>query len=829
MPYKGSRGLVSSSNDVAITTVVSNITTIRPEEEEGRQVARQGRDMGRGQRSQQWLLPWQLLVALCVQRGGGELSDFVSRFERVRMQAFSVPPTRSVDAMDVAADSQGGYRVSFMAYGQHFNLSLAEDPRHVNRIPVFVHNTSGVSKVAYEADYSLYIGRLEDNPRSEVMGYFRDGVFDGVIRTENNVYFVEPADNFFLEKQNYDAVVYSGMEVMTPDCVAMKGGARACFQNTTRAAIGPSKKLQRLSADADLLTRMSAQRMRSSTSGASSGLRVCGVELLADHTFFRSRSRNVNLVVQEMILHLHYADLVFRNTDFQLPFRVGLIPEKVTIFTEPSSKGYPLGQEDLLAKDYLASFSFYVQRHCLVVGFSHRPFESNTLGISFVANPDPEGPVGGICELPMRFIDQDTIHSFNIASITTSTSNRKRVPHGVSFGTVTHEIGHSFGSPHDPAADPACHPIGKSGFFIMVKYSVDGSLPNHRAFSPCSVRDMRKVLGAKGTCLAEDGARCGNGIIEPGEECDCGSEATCDTLDPCCSPAPSGSQLHEALVPPQTDLPCTVRRAGGSTCSPRSSACCSDQCGATLLRSVVQLVVPTFRRVHGVRRLRRQGRVPGADGARRRVSVPRNQEDLPTGQVPVHPVPGPGPAGLRVRGRRAVRERRVPHLLPQRLSRRLPARHRARPQVAGRPPLRPALGLLLPRPARTVRRVRHVHRVAHRYRTVAASRRRGRCRRPWRTSCRSFFCRRYWAGYNKKIVARLECFDPCVREAGFFRVGGAGTRRPEFGSALLRASVGSMRRPPASATVQCTSEEQGPPPLSFSIESILRRPGPSAV
>ncbi|CAN7942408.1 unnamed protein product [Ixodes pacificus] len=427
---------------------------------------------------------------LCLLGVSSELSDFVTKYERVRMHSFTVPATKGVDSMSVKQESQGGYRVSFEAYGQKFNLSLAEDPRHMNRIPVYVHNNSGVSRVSYDSDYTIYIGRLEDNPRSEVMGYFRDGIFDGVIRTESNVYFVEPADNFFLEKQNYDAVVYSGMEVMAPDCITMDGGVRACFQNKTHA-YGPSKMLQRLPAE-DVLARMSAQRVKEFGKGSS--LRVCGIELLADHSFYRSRNRNINLVVQEMILHLHYADLVFRNTDFNLPFRIGLIPEKVTIFTDPSTKGYPLGQEDLSAKDYLASFSFYVQRHCLVVGFSHRPFESNTLGISFVANPDPEGPVGGICELPMRFIDQDTIHSFNIASITTSTSNRKRVPHGVSFGTVTHEIGHSFGSPHDPAADPSCHPIGKSGFFIMVKYSVDGSLPNHRAFSPCSVRDMRKVV-----------------------------------------------------------------------------------------------------------------------------------------------------------------------------------------------------------------------------------------------------------------------------------------------------------------------------------------------
>ncbi|KAL1460289.1 hypothetical protein MTO96_027580 [Rhipicephalus appendiculatus] len=329
--------------------------------------------MGQGRRPQRLLLPWVLRPLVLF--GSGELRYFVSRFERVRMQALNVPPTRSVDAMDVAADAQGGYGGSFMADGQPFYLSMAEDPGHVNSIiSVFLHNRSGVSKV-------------------------------GTTTTSSN----RPA-NFFLEKQNYDAVVYSGMEVMAPDCVTMKGGVRACFQNTTCAAIGPSKQLQLLSADAHLLMRMSAERIRSSSSsGTSSGLRVCGVELLADHSFFQSRNRNVNRVGQEMILHLHYADLVFRNTDFQLPF----------------------------------------PRHCLVVGFSHRPFENKTLGISFVANPDLEGQVGGISELPMRFINQDTIESFNIPSIPSD----------------------DYGSPRVPAAELACLPKGNSDIDIMVKVS----------------------------------------------------------------------------------------------------------------------------------------------------------------------------------------------------------------------------------------------------------------------------------------------------------------------------------------------------------------------
>ena len=63
-------------------------------------------------------------------------------------------------------------------------------------------------------------------------------------------------------------------------------------------------------------------------------------------------------------------------------------------------------------------------------------------------------------------------------------------------------------------------------------------------FSPCSKEDMNKrleIVSKRGTCFAEvkttlEISLCGNGIVDPGEECDCGPDIYhCD--DQCCYPA----------------------------------------------------------------------------------------------------------------------------------------------------------------------------------------------------------------------------------------------------------------------------------------------------
>jgi disintegrin and metalloproteinase domain-containing protein 17 len=59
------------------------------------------------------------------------------------------------------------------------------------------------------------------------------------------------------------------------------------------------------------------------------------------------------------------------------------------------------------------------------------------------------------------------------------------------------ELGHNFGAVHDPPGDE-CSPSGRNGgSYVMHTYSVQGTDPNNKLFSPCSIQSIRKVLEAK--------------------------------------------------------------------------------------------------------------------------------------------------------------------------------------------------------------------------------------------------------------------------------------------------------------------------------------------
>lgn len=63
---------------------------------------------------------------------------------------------------------------------------------------------------------------------------------------------------------------------------------------------------------------------------------------------------------------------------------------------------------------------------------------------------------------------------------------------------------------------------------------------------------------------------CGNGVVEPGEECDCGWEEDCK--DKCCYPMTRHPRIDEK--------PCTL--TPGALCSPSQGPCCTPTCTLTV-------------------------------------------------------------------------------------------------------------------------------------------------------------------------------------------------------------------------------------------------------
>ena len=141
---------------------------------------------------------------------------------------------------------------------------------------------------------------------------------------------------------------------------------------------------------------------------------------------------------------------------------------------------------------------------------------------------------------------------------------------------MAHEIGHGFGAVHDCTSQTCsqtdsngqpylCCSLSSSVCNANGQYLMNPSLSSiATTFSPCTQGEVCTLLGSGAvslSCLVSNrdvilysGSECGNGIVEQGEECDCGGVEGC-AGNLCCDPT-TCKYRSGAVCDDQTDMCC---------------------------------------------------------------------------------------------------------------------------------------------------------------------------------------------------------------------------------------------------------------------------------
>ncbi|XP_053457267.1 disintegrin and metalloproteinase domain-containing protein 21 [Nycticebus coucang] len=221
--------------------------------------------------------------------------------------------------------------------------------------------------------------------------------------------------------------------------------------------------------------------------------------VVINHDFFIYSQSNVSKVQEDVFLVVNIVDSMYQQLDTYV----------ILIGIEVWNQGsvFPMISIEQVLEDFSQwkKISLSQPQHDAAHIFIKNPV-INELGIAYVA---------GICHPP----------------IDCGVDNFKGDPWSLFANTVTHELGHILGMRHD---EEFCY-CGERGC-IMSAFRVPAE-----KFTNCSYADFMRTTFGQGSCLHNSPRpeelfmleRCGNGMVEREEECDCGSIQQCEQ-DPCC-------------------------------------------------------------------------------------------------------------------------------------------------------------------------------------------------------------------------------------------------------------------------------------------------------
>ncbi|XP_073909545.1 disintegrin and metalloproteinase domain-containing protein 25-like [Castor canadensis] len=366
--------------------------------------------------------------------------------------------------------------------GQRYFVHMKAKKLLVSKhLSVFTYTDQGalLEDQPYVQNDCYYHGYVEGNPESLVALSTCFGGFQGTLQINDMLYEIKPKSL----SDTFEHLVYK----MDTDETEIH--PRRCA--LTEEEIARQLKLQ--GRDKSIL-------MQSGYEGWWTHTRFIELALVVDYERFLHRQSNTSKVLQELFIILNEANLVLASLDVDIAL-LGL---------EIWNKGNPMLLEEIFP--VLREFCKWKRAnlnnripHDVAHLFAKHNF-GIYLGVAYkstVCNPTFSCGVDSLLG--------DDFHSIG--------------------HIVAHELGHNLGMDHDDHAPCTC------GQEECVMTPIENLSTK---FSNCSYSVLVKIDATKSCILSAPNVadilplkHCGNGMVEDGEECDCGSLKMCKN-DPCC-------------------------------------------------------------------------------------------------------------------------------------------------------------------------------------------------------------------------------------------------------------------------------------------------------
>lgn len=434
----------------------------------------------------------------------------------------------------------------FKAFQRSFHLSLISGSPVLARTfrARMVHAHGGSTWFALDQS-KLFTGHVVSNQESMVSAHLEGNLWNIHILEPGEAYSVEPAWRLLSPSDNPSndtMVMYRLSDVRD-------SSKNFAFCNS------PSNLTAAQEEDVEDLQNLNKRIHRSLTKDTERK-NTCILNIVIDVNTFNKRCRRNHMTCSSMvIMTFQMIDKLYRESKFEgkeigtYKTGIGVQIGKLTIHTEYNSPGGLEHYNQKLKFDAVQKLNVFAQQML-------RSKEQFCLHHLFTEVKDPNNILGHaytnvLCR--QRQIDRRAYNS----GVTSGTNKYgAMVPSLMTMFVVAHEVGHNFGSSHDPHTSRCAPENNQGGRYLMWSFSVPGTHPNNKKFSKCSLRRIGRNVPAQ--CFqarSELYGGCGNGVVDPGEQCDAGAYGLSD-LDKCCTKS------------------CNLREY--ASCSEKNDECCED-------------------------------------------------------------------------------------------------------------------------------------------------------------------------------------------------------------------------------------------------------------